>query len=156
MASAVTLLLAMVVASPAAAAPLDRSTYTTAESPQAEVLRLVNLARAGAGCGPVRPEIRLARAATLHSRDMARRDYFSHTSLDGRTPWNRIGAQGYTQGSAENIAAGQVTPAEVMTAWLNSPGHRANILNCTNRSLGVGIGRGGTYGIYWTQNFGRS
>ena len=54
-------------------------------------------------------------------------------------------------GSAENIAAGQRTPAEVMTAWLNSPGHRANILNCASVAIGVGRNSASTYGIYWTR-----
>ena len=86
---------------------------------------------------------------------MALRNYFSHTSLDGRSPWDRIEAQGYTAGSGENIAAGQSTPAAVMDAWMKSTGHRANILNCSSRAIGVGIGRGGSYGTYWTQDFGR-
>ncbi|HYN65639.1 MAG TPA: CAP domain-containing protein [Ornithinibacter sp.] len=121
-----------------------------------EVLRLANLERAKVRCPALRWESRLATAARLHSEDMARRNYFSHTSLDGRSPWDRIRAQGYAYGSAENIAAGQSTPAAVMTAWMNSSGHRANILNCSNKALGVGIGKGGSYGTYWTQDFGRS
>ncbi len=122
----------------------------------AEVLRLVNVERAKVRCTAVRWEPRLALAARLHSEDMAAKRYFSHTSLDGRSPWDRIRAQGYTAGSAENIAAGQRTAASVMTAWMNSSGHRANILDCANRALGVGIGYGGPYGIYWTQDFGRT
>jgi uncharacterized protein YkwD len=121
----------------------------------AEVVRLVNLARATAGCGALRVDSRLTTAARLHSEDMALRNYFSHTSLDGRSPWDRIEAQGYTAGSGENIAAGQSTPAAVMDAWMKSTGHRANILSCSNRAIGVGIGRGGSYGTYWTQDFGR-
>lgn len=121
----------------------------------AEVVRLVNVARAGAGCAPLRVDSRLTAAARLHSEDMARQDYFSHTSLDGRSPWDRIEAQGYTAGSGENIAAGYTTPAAVMTAWMNSAGHRANILACSSRAIGVGIGYGGSYGTYWTQDFGR-
>ena len=96
------------------------------------------------------------RAARLHGEDMARQDYFSHTSLDGRTPWDRMRTQGYSNGSGENIAAGYATPAVVMTAWMNSPGHRANILNCSSSAIGVGIGTGGSYGTYWTQAFGYS
>lgn len=121
-----------------------------------EVVRLVNVERAKAGCVAVRADSRLATAARLHSEDMARRDYFSHTSLDGRTWVQRITAQGYTAPSGENIAAGYSTPAAVMTAWMKSSGHRANILNCASRAIGVGIGRGGSYGIYWTQDFGRT
>jgi uncharacterized protein YkwD len=123
-----------------------------------EVVRLVNVARSDAGCSPLRVDSRLAAAARLHSEDMAARSYFDHTSLDGRSPWDRMRAQGYTNGSGENIAAGYSTPAAVMTGWMNSSGHRANILNCSSKAIGVGIGRrsGSTYGIYWTQDFGYS
>jgi uncharacterized protein YkwD len=135
--------------------PVRSVTRVSATSPEvAEVVRLVNVARKKAGCASVHTDARLAAAARLHSEDMARRNYFSHTSLDGRTPWDRIRAQGYAYGSAENIAAGYATPAAVMTGWMNSKGHKANILNCSNKALGVGVGRGGSYGIYWTQDFG--
>jgi uncharacterized protein YkwD len=135
--------------------PVRRFTRSRAVDPAvAEVVRLVNVERTRAGCPAVRTDAQLATAARLHSEDMARQDYFSHTSLDGRSPWDRIRAQGYAYGSAENIAAGYPTPAAVMTGWMNSPGHKANILNCANKALGVGIGHGGSYGIYWTQDFG--
>jgi uncharacterized protein YkwD len=133
-----------------------RVTRSGGVDPAAEVVRLVNVARANAGCRALHVDVHLTAAARLHSEDMARRNYFSHTSLDGRSPWDRIRAQGYAYASAENIAAGQRTPAAVMTAWMNSPGHRANILNCSSAAIGVGIGRNSasTYGIYWTQDFG--
>ena len=137
------------------ATPIRRFTRSPATDPAVvEVVRLVNVERARAGCAAVHVDARLATAARLHSEDMARLDYFSHTSLDGRSPWDRIGAQGYAYGSAENIAAGYSTPAAVMTGWMDSAGHRANILNCATKALGVGIGHGGHYGIYWTQDFG--
>ena len=136
--------------------PVRRSVRTSTTDPAvAEVVRLVNVVRAKAGCGALRSDARLAKAARLHSEDMARQNYFSHTSLDGRSPWDRIEAQGYADGSAENIAAGYTTPAAVMDGWMNSPGHRANILDCKSKAIGVGIGRGGSYGTYWTQDFGR-
>ncbi|MGL4743328.1 MAG: CAP domain-containing protein [Dermatophilaceae bacterium] len=122
----------------------------------AEAIRLTNVERARAGCGPVRMEDRLNTAARLHSEDMARLSYFSHTSRDGRSPWDRIGAQGYTAGSGENIAAGYWTAAGVLKGWMDSPGHKTNMLNCSHKAVGIGIGRGGYYGIYWTQNFGRA
>lgn len=129
--------------------------WTSGEPLQAEVVRLVNIARASAGCAPLRIDGRLTAAARLHSEDMARQNYFSHTSLDGRTPWDRIAAQGYPAASGENIAAGHKTPAAVMEGWMNSAGHRANILSCASRAIGVGVGYGGHYGTYWTQDFGR-
>jgi len=64
--------------------------------------------------------------------------------------------QGYTNGSGENIAAGYGTPTAVMTGWMNSSGHGANILNCSSAAIGGGIGRGGSYGTHWTQDFGYS
>lgn len=140
---------------PSTRAP-SRPRVPTLDPAAAEVVRLVNVARADAGCAPLRVDSRLTTAARLHSEDMAAQNYFSHTSLDGRTPWQRMQAQGYTAGSGENIAAGYSTPASVMTAWMNSSGHRANILNCSSKAIGVGIGKGGSYGTYWTQDFGYS
>jgi uncharacterized protein YkwD len=137
--------------------PIRHSTRWRATDPAvAEVVRLVNLERARAGCAAVRVDARLATAARLHSEDMARQKYFSHTSLDGRSPWDRIRAQGYAYGSAENIAAGYATPTAVMDGWMNSAGHKANILNCSNKAIGVGVGTNAsaTYRIYWTQDFG--
>ena len=122
---------------------------------EAAVLSLVNVERAAAGCGAVHADRRLTTAARRHSQDMADQGYFSHTSADGRTPWDRMKSAGYTDGSAENIAAGATTAAAVMKMWMDSAGHRANILNCDNHALGTGVGRGGQYGIYWTQDFGR-
>lgn len=122
----------------------------------AEVVRLVNIERADAGCGPVTASAVLEQVARAHSQDMADQEYFSHTSLDGRSPWDRLEAAGYSDGSGENIAAGQDTAQDVMTSWMNSDGHRANILNCDSATVGIGIAHGGSYGIYWTQVFGRS
>jgi len=103
----------------------------------------------------------LTAAALGHSEDMAHNDYFSHTSLDGRAFWQRIEAQGYSFWSAgENIAAGYQTPAAVMAGWMDSSGHRANILDCDFKDIGVGYyylaNDSGdlNYRHYWTQDFG--
>jgi uncharacterized protein YkwD len=122
----------------------------------AEVLRLVNVERAAAGCSAVTVNPVLAEVARAHSQDMADQAYFDHTSLDGRSPWDRLAAAGYSAGSGENIAAGQGTAQAVMSSWMNSSGHRSNILSCSSTTMGIGIGHGGPYGIYWTQMFGRS
>lgn len=120
-----------------------------------QVLALVNDERARAGCGSLSTSSALQRAAQGHSADMAANDYFSHDSQDGRTFADRIRAAGYTGGAiAENIAAGQSTASSVVKSWMNSSGHRANILNCSYRYLGVGYAKGGSYGSYWTQDFG--
>ncbi|MGR7002617.1 CAP domain-containing protein [Yinghuangia aomiensis] len=85
---------------------------------------------------------------------MADRGYFSHDTPEGKTPWDRAKAAGIGYLGAENIARGQKTPAAVMEAWMNSPGHRANILDCSLTKLGVGVRMGGE-GPWWTQDFGR-
>jgi len=121
----------------------------------AEVLRLTNEQRAANGCRPLVADTTLTAVAQAHSADMAARDYFSHDSLGGLSPFDRMDAAGYRfTAAAENIAAGQPTPASVVTAWMNSAGHRANILNCGYREIGIGYATGGSYGTYWTQDFG--
>ncbi len=129
---------------------------STADRYEQSVADLVDAERAKAGCGPLRYDTRLADAARKHSADMANRGYFDHNTPEGVTPWDRVKAEGYQQPSAENIAAGQRTPQEVVTAWMNSSGHRANILNCSSHAVGVGFFQGGSYGYYWTQDFGYS
>ncbi|MEV6909527.1 CAP domain-containing protein [Amycolatopsis sp. NPDC051071] len=116
-----------------------------------QVIDLVNAERADAGCSPVGNEPHLAAAAQGHSDDMSARDYFSHTTPEGTTFDQRIRAAGYSKPGAENIAKGQSSAAKVMDAWMNSEGHRANILNCKLTKIGVGLN---TKGMYWTQNFG--
>ncbi|MHC0431807.1 sigma-70 family RNA polymerase sigma factor [Streptomyces sp. O3] len=116
-------------------APPARPASTTAE----RVLAIVNTERSKAGCGPVKSDGRLARAAQLHSEDMSANGYFSHTSQDGRSFGDRARAQGYDSPGAENIAQGQSSPESVMRAWMNSEGHRANILNCSLTTMGIGL-----------------
>ncbi|MEY7979636.1 CAP domain-containing protein, partial [Streptomyces pilosus] len=110
-----------------------------------------NTERAKAGCGPVKLDDRLARAAQLHSEDMSANDYFSHTGQNGSSFVDRAKAQGHPSPGAENIARGQSSAASVMDAWMNSEGHRANILNCSLNSLGVGVTENDWT---WTQVFG--
>ena len=122
------------------------------------VLELVNVEREQAGCGPVSPEPHLRTAAYLHSKDMADNGYFAHTGLNGSRFWERAQDAGYEGFAAgENIAAGYRSPESVMNGWMNSEGHRNNILNCSHTHLGVGYyyGSGSPYGTYWTQVFGR-
>jgi uncharacterized protein YkwD len=117
----------------------------------AEVTRLTNIERAKAGCGALRVDSRLAAAAQAHSEDMVDRDYFSHTSPDGKGPGDRAAAAGYPNWSGENIAAGYPTAAAVVQGWMNSPGHKANILNCQSKATGVGYDARRNM---WTQMFG--
>ncbi|WP_256106466.1 sigma-70 family RNA polymerase sigma factor [Streptomyces sp. ODS05-4] len=121
-----------------------------------QVTALVNAERQRSGCGPVSQNSLLDTAAQRHSADMAARDYFDHTSPDGRSPGDRVTAAGYRWSTyGENIARGQQTPASVMDSWMNSPGHRANILNCSFKEIGVGK-HDGSGGPWWTQVFGAS
>lgn len=135
---------------------------------EAEVLRLTNEARSQArecggkrmpAVGPVEWNAKLARSANSHSADMARRNYFSHRSKSGKSPFARMRAAGYKYRAAgENIAAGRslATAEAVVRAWLNSPGHCRVIMNGAYTDLGVGRVEGaGRYHVYWTQNFGR-
>ena len=120
-----------------------------------QVVTLVNQERAKAGCKALTVDSRLVTAARGHSQDMATRNYFDHNTPEGVTPWTRITNAGYRFSSAaENIASGQTTPASVMTAWMNSQGHRENILNCNLRNIGVGLAYNAKHTPYWTQDFG--
>ncbi|EPH45209.1 sigma-70 family RNA polymerase sigma factor [Streptomyces aurantiacus] len=119
-----------------------------------QVLSLVNTERRKAGCDPLAGNSKLATAGQRHSADMQARDYFSHTSPDGTDPGKRITAAGYRWSTyGENIARGQQTASSVMSSWMNSEGHRANILNCSFKEMGVGIQKGDG-GPWWTQVFG--
>jgi uncharacterized protein YkwD len=132
-----------------------------------EVLALLNARRAaGATCGtavkppvgPLTADAALREASRCHSLDMAVHGYFSHTSLDGRSPWDRIADAGYTASpTGENIAAGYATPAAVVDGWMASPGHCNNIMNPNSNESGVGYAfrAGSPYGRYWTHTFGR-
>jgi uncharacterized protein YkwD len=116
-----------------------------------EVVELVNAERADAGCNPLNVDAKLAQAAQDHSADMAERDYFDHTTPEGLTFAERIVNAGYPTPGAENIAVGQQNAEQVMEGWMNSDGHRANILNCELTNIGVGFVENG---MYWTQDFG--
>ncbi|WP_336208879.1 CAP domain-containing protein [Nonomuraea sp. LPB2021202275-12-8] len=150
--------------SPTTTAPPKPSATPTTTTPPAgtvgsaeenEVVRLTNAERAKGGCQPLKHDAQLRKAAFGHSSDMATQNYFSHTSKDGRTFMDRIRGAGFTGGSgwAENIAMGQQTPASVVSAWMNSSGHKANIMNCKYNLIGVGAAKNSKGQIYWTQNF---
>ena len=126
-----------------------------AADPLTEVVALTNAERARHGLRALTIDARLARAAQAHSADMVRRAFFAHGNPDGLQVWDRAVAAGYAYRKvAENIAAGQRTPAEVVRGWMDSPGHRANILDRDLTQIGVGRVEGGSYGVYWTQVFG--
>ena len=116
-----------------------------------EVVRLVNEQRAQHGLQPLTENWELSRVARYKSQDMVDNRYFSHTSPTYGSPFQMIRAFGLTFRTAgENIAYGQRTPQAVVNAWMNSSGHRANILNASYTQIGVGYVAGGNY---WTQMF---
>jgi uncharacterized protein YkwD len=122
-----------------------------------QVIDLINQERARAGLAALNSDARLIVSARKHSQDMADRGFFSHTGSNGSNPGQRMSAAGYTWRTyAENIAAGYPTPENVMRGWMDSPGHRANILSKDVRDVGVGyvVQTGTEWTHYWTTNFG--
>lgn len=136
-----------------------RSVYINTESDNfekwgEEVLRLTNIERANYGLSPLTWDESLSDIAQAHCADMIQRNFFAHDNPDGLSPFDRIKNAGISYFmAAENIAAGQPSPEAVVEAWMNSSGHRANILTPDFEKLGVGVMKGGSYGIYWTQVF---
>ena len=123
---------------------------------QQQILTLVNVERKKANLQPLTLNNKLGQAAQNHTNDMVSKSYFSHTSPSGGTMTSRVNAVGYVYSTiGENIAAGGSTATATMTQWMNSPGHRANILNPKFRELGVGYAPSNDqYRYYWTQVFG--
>ncbi|MEU8824871.1 CAP domain-containing protein [Streptomyces sp. NPDC048636] len=114
---------------------------------------LVNQERDRRGLVSLASDERLRESARSHSEDMARRHFFDHLTPEGLSPADRMVAHGYPLPAAENIAAGQPHPVVVMADWMNSPGHRVNILHADFRVIGVGVYLS-EHGPVWTQNFG--
>lgn len=146
---------------------LDATTSCGQANFRAELLQQINAVRAQSRtCGtntlPAATALawsdRLFSAAARHSRDMAVNNYFSHTSLDGRTFSRRITDEGYAWSwSGENIAAGQASVSDVLSGWLTSPGHCANIMRAEFRDVAVSCvsQAGSSYGRYWTMSLAR-
>lgn len=120
-------------------APIPAASVT---APVGSMTALMNAARAGQGRGGVVENARLSRAAQLHAQDMVAQNYFSHSGANGSSFTQRAQAAGYGCAIAENIASGQPSEAAVMEAWMQSSGHRRNILLPNAREFG--IGRSGT------------
>ena len=119
-----------------------------------EVLKLTNDERVMRGLNPLKWNDELAALAMMHCEDMINRSFFAHNNPDGLTPFDRMKNAGISYYAAgENIAAGQYSPKAAVEAWMNSEGHRENILNPDFKCLGVSVVKGGKYGIYWAQEF---
>lgn len=124
---------------------------------ETQVLALINQERTSRGIPALTSNTRLRNAALGHSQDMACNDFISHTGSDGSSPGDRITAAGYDFSTwGENIAAGYTTPASVVEAWMDSTGHRANILNPGFTEIGIGYAYNSAsfYDHYWTTDFG--
>ena len=120
------------------------------------VLELTNAERVRAGLPPLALSPQLTQAAQQYSDVLATDGCFAHTCGPVPEMTQRDAQAGYTGWTAvgENIAAGYPSPEAVVSGWMASPGHRANILNPDYRELGVGLSSGGKYGAYWTEEFG--
>jgi uncharacterized YkwD family protein/spore coat assembly protein SafA len=119
-----------------------------------QVIQLTNQERAKNGLKALTPDWELSRVARFKAMDMRDKNYFSHTSPTYGDPFTMIKNFGISyRAAAENIAAGQATPQEVVQAWMNSSGHRANILNAQYNYIGVGYAKGGSQRYYWVQQF---
>lgn len=122
-----------------------------------QTLVLINIERRRAGCPALSFHPQLIQAAHSHSSDMARNRFLSHVGSGDRHLDERLDSVGYNfQVSAENVAAGRMSPLEAVRGWMNSPSHRVNIVDCSLRETGVAIVESprDEYGLYWTQIFG--
>ncbi|MCW2143428.1 putative conserved protein YkwD, contains CAP (CSP/antigen 5/PR1) domain [Actinoplanes cyaneus] len=142
----------MMSASPAEAAPVKAK--SAEQSLQADIFRLVNEERVDHGCAALTANDQLTEAARAHSAWMGRTGAFSHTGRAGSNFVSRAKAAGFAHPSAENIAWGYRSAEEVVTGWMNSPGHRANILNCRSKTVGTAAVYAQNGAPYYTQDFG--
>jgi uncharacterized YkwD family protein/spore coat assembly protein SafA len=121
---------------------------------ETEVIRLVNVERARAGRPALVENSKLSNVARIKANDFIKSNYFSHNSPTYGSPFDMIRSFGITfTAAAENIAKGQGTAAEAVNSWMNSSGHRANILNSTYNQIGVGVARDNRGNMFWVQMF---
>ncbi|HWI48136.1 MAG TPA: CAP domain-containing protein, partial [Rummeliibacillus sp.] len=127
------------------------SNSSSASQFEKQVISLTNAERAKEGLPALQADAKLMQSAKAKSDDMAKNHYFDHTSPTYGSPFDQMKSLGISYKSAgENIAQGQKTPQEVVQAWMQSPGHRANIMNASYTHIGVGFSANGNY---WTQQF---
>ena len=135
----------------------DPAAFVPPNDQAKRMLDAVNNERNKEGVAPLTWCRNLASSSTAHAKDMAKRGYFEHDTPEGIDPTGRAETSGYGGGSGENIAVLQKSVVEVMDAWMNSQGHRENILESSYNHFGFGIARGrydGSSGFFWVQNFG--
>lgn len=136
-------------------APTAAKPAASVDAMSQQVVNLTNSERAKAGLGPVTVDSALVAAAQGHSNDQAARNTMTHTGSNGSSAMARMQAAGFN-GSifGENVAYGYRTADTVMNGWMNSSGHRANILNGRFTKIGVAIATGGNGSLYWTMDLG--
>nr|WP_252311171.1 CAP domain-containing protein [Sinobaca sp. H24] len=139
----------------AEAEPASDSEVSDSEAAfEQEVIRLTNVEREQAGLQPLQSYGDLAEVANTKSEDLRDAGYFAHESPNYGSPFDMMNSFGISYSAAgENIAAGQDSPEAVVNAWMNSEGHRENIMNENFTHIGIGYAEGGEYGTYWTQMF---
>jgi uncharacterized protein YkwD len=157
-ASRLRLLLILTVATTSLLAVPARPAGAVLGAEEQAVLTLINEYRVANSLEPLSPNRQLNEAARWMSRDMAARDYVSHTDSLGREPFQRMASFGYTYNTwkGENIAAGIDSARTAFRLWKESPGHNSNMLNANYKVIGIArqYGEGTTYGWYWTTDFG--
>ncbi|WP_257348879.1 CAP domain-containing protein [Pseudalkalibacillus decolorationis] len=135
-------------------APQPQDGATAISEIEKKVIELTNQEREKAGLSPLKANVKLSKVAQEKSNDMLENGYFSHNSPNYGSPFQMMQEFGVSyQSAGENIAAGQQSAEQVVKAWMNSPGHRRNIMNKDVTQIGVGRAKGGEQGIYWTQMF---
>ncbi len=146
------------------AAPSSSPAVACSLSPEEQALldETNRMRRQGVDCGvknfpkttPVEWDCRLAAAAELHTRDMAKFRFLEHTGSDGLSLHDRLIVQGYEpQAWGENIAEGQTSAIEVVAAWVASAGHCRNLMSTDYQQLGAAVFAAQNGTLYWTQNF---
>jgi uncharacterized protein YkwD len=144
------LAMALLPVSSAGAAPADQGSVV------GRVVELTNAERQKLGLAPLTLSPELQAAAQGYSEVLASGDCFDHTCGPVPDLAERDSEAGYSDWTTlgENLAAGYATPEEVVAGWMASPGHRANMLSPSYTDIGIGLSRGGQYGVYWTAEFG--
>ena len=132
----------------------DTGTVSSVNSMEKQVASLTNSKRKAAGLGSLTLDSQLSKLARMKAEDMAKKGYFSHTSPTYGSAFDMMKKYGVSYRTAgENIAKGQKTPEAVMNGWMNSSGHRANILSSTYTHIGVGYAKDSKGNTYWVKIF---
>ncbi|RZU52394.1 uncharacterized protein YkwD [Krasilnikovia cinnamomea] len=135
------------------AAPAQAATVTTSTL-QSQLVTYTNNTRVRAGCKPIRVDSRLLLASRGHSAYQARTRKMSHIGANGSSFVTRARTAGYAYPMSENVAYGYTTASATMKAWMASPGHRANIVDCRAKAMAVGVVYASNGTPYYTQMFG--